>query len=148
MKYITARYLHSSLNYFSLIILTDFCMCCCVKAVFFICMCNSDSLPLFLSFSHTGMHTSSIKALYSLLWFLIRKLSLGFRALAYRHLYQAFSEMCSKHGAAICIEFTGSEGERKEGGGRKRDGRRLWCWRRPATTNTCLETRLFTNRWI
>lgn len=75
----------------------------------------SPSLPLVLT--HTGMHTSSIKALHSLLRLLIRKLSLGFRALAYRHLYQAFSEMCSKHGPAIYIEFTGSEGGEEGGGG-------------------------------
>lgn len=75
------------------------------------------SPPSSLSHTHTGMHTSSIKALYSLLRLLIRKLSLGFRALAYRHLYQAFSEMCGKHGAAICIEFTGSEGGEEGGRG-------------------------------
>lgn len=66
------------------------------------------------------MHTSSIKAFYSLLQLLIRKLSLGFRALAYRHLYQAFSEMCSKHGAAVCIEFARSEGGEEKGGGLER----------------------------
>lgn len=74
----------------------------------------SPPLPLFLK--HAGKRTSSIKALHSLLQLLIRKLSLGFRALAYRHLYQAFSKMCSKHGPTICIEFPGREG----GGGRER----------------------------
>lgn len=67
-------------------------------------------LSVSLSLSHSGMHTSSIKALHSLLRLSIRKLSLGFRALAYRHLCEAFSEKCSKHGPAICIEFTGNEG--------------------------------------
>jgi len=40
---------------------------------------------------HTHAHTSSIKTLHSLLQLSIRKLSLGFRALAYRHLHTTVS---------------------------------------------------------
>lgn len=50
---------------------------------------HSSPLP---SLTRTGMRTSSIKALRSLLQLSIRKLSLGFGALAYRHLDEAFSE--------------------------------------------------------
>ncbi len=97
--------------------------------------------------THTGMHTSSIKALHSLLRLSIRKLSLGFRALAYRHLYEAFSAKCSKHGPAICIEFTGNDGGR---GGRwlGEEGGRVWCWGNADNKYIRLNTRLFGNRWI
>lgn len=81
-------------------------------------------LSLAFSLTPTEMHTSSIKAHHSLLQLSIRKLSLGFRALAYRHLCEAFCEKCSKQGPAICIEFT--VGERREVIGQGR--RWFWCW--------------------
>lgn len=99
--------------------------------------------------------TSSIKVLLQLS---IRKLSLGFRALAYRHLYEAFFAKCSKRGPAICIEFKerGGRGWGDWAGhdslwslvvlgeGRRRRGRR------GKRDDKCinLQTRLFGSRWI
>lgn len=93
------------------------------------------------------MHTSSIKALHSLLRLSIRKLSPGFRALAYRHLYEAFSAKCSKHGPAICIEFTGNEGV-EEGGDWERRGAVVVLGGNADNKYIRLKTRLFGNRWI
>lgn len=71
---------------------------------------------------------SSIKVLLQLL---IRKLSLGFRALAYRHLYEALSAKCSKQGASICMEFIKGCGE----------------WGAPKKKKSSVETGGFTLLW-
>lgn len=131
-------------------------------ASWYICIYNPDnhpSLPLSLnpSLAHTGMRTSSIKARRSLLQLSIRKLSLGFRALAYRHLDEAFSESAVSAGPAICIEFIGKE-ERWGVGGEGGEGREgffslffSFFWRRNGQTDSkhiCVKGGLLRNRWI
>ena len=98
--------------------------------------------------TYTTVHTSSIKALHSLLQLSIRKLSLGFRALAYRHLYEAFSAKCSKHGPAICIEFTGREREKGSDWGERDRGRRGKGGVVFGENGDNKYIRLFRNRWI
>lgn len=89
------------------------------------------------------LHTSSIKALHSLLQLSIRKLSLGFRALAYRHLYEAFSAKCSKHGPSNLHRIY-----REWLGGRRGEEVVVVLGENSDNKYIHLKTRLFRNRWI